>query len=224
MKIVLVLFEGITALDVVGPYEVLSRVPGAQVVFAGPRAGLVRTDNLALGMHVDVALAEVSHTDVLLVPGGYGVDALMADPHVLSELRRLDAGARFTTSVCTGALVLGAAGLLRGLEATTHWAYLDALASHGATPVSQRVVWQGRVVSAAGVSAGIDMALALAARLAGEEVARGIQLAIEYDPEPPFRDGHPRSASPELVERVRAAGAARRAARALAAAQNQACR
>lgn len=221
MKIVLVLFDGITALDVVGPYEVLSRVPGAEVVFAGPKAGLVRTDNRVLGLQVDASLADVHHADVLLVPGGYGVDALIADPRVLAELGRLDAGARFTTSVCTGALVLGAAGLLRGLEATTHWAYFDALAAHGATPVSQRVVWEGRVVTAAGVSAGIDMALALAARLAGEDVARGIQLAIEYDPEPPWNDGHPRSAAPALVERVRDANATRRAAR---AAQNQACR
>lgn len=221
MKIVLVLFDGITALDAVGPYEVLSRVPGAEVVFAGPRAGLVRTDNRALGLQVDLALADVERTDVLLVPGGYGVDALIGDPRVLAELRRLDAGARFTTSVCTGALVLGAAGLLRGLEATTHWAYFDALAAHGATPVSQRVVWQGRVVTAAGVSAGIDMALALAARLADEDVARSIQLAIEYDPEPPWSDGHPRSASPERVARLEALYAARRAAR---AAQNQACR
>lgn len=221
MKIVLVLFDGITALDAVGPYEVLSRVPGAEVVFAGPRAGLVRTDNRALGLQVDLALADVERADVLLVPGGYGVDALIGDPRVLAELRRLDAGARFTTSVCTGALVLGAAGLLRGLEATTHWAYFDALAAHGATPVSQRVVWQGRVVTAAGVSAGIDMALALAARLADEDVARSIQLAIEYDPEPPWSDGHPRSASPERVARLEALYAARRAAR---AAQNQACR
>ena len=221
MKIVLVLFEGITALDIVGPYEVLSRVPGAEVVFAGPRVGLVRTDNRVLGMQVDVALRDVEHADVLLVPGGYGVDVLCADPELLAELRRLDAGARFTTSVCTGALVLGAAGLLRGLPATTHWAYFDALATHGATPVSERVVRRGRVITAAGVSAGIDMALTLAAELVGEELARTIQLAIEYDPEPPFRDGHPRSAAPELVERVLAAGAARRAAR---AAQNQACR
>lgn len=221
MKIVLVLFDGITALDAVGPYEVLSRVPGAEVLFAGPRAGLVRTDNRALGLQVDLALADVERADVLLVPGGYGVDALIGDPRVLAELRRLDAGARFTTSVCTGALVLGAAGLLRGLEATTHWAYFDALAAHGATPVSQRVVWQGRVVTAAGVSAGIDMALALAARLADEDVARSIQLAIEYDPEPPWSDGHPRSASPERVARLEALYAARRAAR---AAQNQACR
>jgi putative intracellular protease/amidase len=221
MKIVMVLFDGITALDAVGPYEVLSRVPGAEVVFAGPRPGLVRTDNRVLGLQVDVALADVDHADVLLVPGGFGVDALMADARILDDVRRLDAGARFTTSVCTGALVLGAAGLLRGLEATTHWAYLDALATHGAIPVSQRVVWQGRVVTAAGVSAGIDMALALAGRLADEEVARGIQLSIEYDPEPPWNEGHPRSASPERVQRLTAVYAARRAAR---AAQNQACR
>ncbi len=221
MKIVLVSFEAITALDVVGPYEVLSRVPGAEVVFAGPHAGPVRTDNRVLGMQVDVALADVPHADVLLVPGGFGVDALMADPEGLADLRRLDRGAAFTTSVCTGALVLGAAGLLRGLEATTHWAYLEQLADFGATPVSRRVVRQGRVITAAGVSAGIDMALALAAELSSEDVARSIQLAIEYDPEPPFAEGHPRSASPERVARVRAASAARRAAR---AAQNQACK
>ena len=120
MKIVLVLFEGITALDVVGPYEVLSRLPGAQVTFAGPRVGLVRTDNRALGLQVDQALADVAAADVLLVPGGFGVDALVADPELLAHLRRLDTSARYTTSVCTGSLALGAAGLLYDLAATTH--------------------------------------------------------------------------------------------------------
>ena len=212
MKIVLVLFEGITALDVVGPYEVLSRLPGADVCFAGPRAGLVRTDNRVLGLQVDVALADVPTADVLLVPGGFGVDALIADPTVLEHVRRLDARARYTTSVCTGSLVLGAAGLLTGLEATTHWARMDALAAYGATPVSRRVVPVGRIVTAAGVSAGIDMALTLTAELCGEDVAKAIQLGIEYDPQPPFDCGHPRSAPVHLVEQVLAFNRRRRSA------------
>ena len=212
MKIVLVLFEGITALDVVGPYEVLSRLPGADVCFAGPRTGLVRTDNRVLGLQVDVALADVPTADVLLLPGGFGVDALIADPTVLEQVRRLDACSRYTTSVCTGSLVLGAAGLLTGLEATTHWARFDTLASYGATPVSRRVVTAGRIVTAAGVSAGIDMALTLAAELASPDVAQAIQLAIEYDPQPPFDSGHPRSAPAEVVARVTAAIDRKRAA------------
>ena len=203
MKIALVLFDGITALDVVGPYEVLSRVPGAEVVFAGPRAGLARTDNRALGLQVDVALADVHHADVLLVPGGYGVDALIADPQILADLRRLDAKTRFTTSVCTGSLLLGAAGILQGVPATTHWYSHAELADYGAIPTDERVVEHGKIITSAGVSAGIDMGLVLCERIIGTEYAQAAQLDMEYDPAPPFNAGHPRSAPPEVTTFLR---------------------
>ena len=201
MHIAIPLFPGFTALDAIGPYEVLSRVPGARVDFVAEEPGVIRTDTGQPGIIVDAALSEVPEPDVIVVPGGFGTRPIVADPD--SPLTRwvLDAHATtaYTTSVCTGALVLGAAGLLRGLEATTHWRLLDRLAEYGATPVARRVVVQGRVVTAAGVSAGIDMALTLAGALAGPDVARVIQLAIEYDPEPPFDSGSVAKAGPELV-------------------------
>ncbi len=210
MNIVIVLFDRITALDAIGPYEVLSRIPGAEITFAGPTKGVVRTDNRCLGLSVDGLLKDAPRPDVLVVPGGYGVDALRADPSVLAWVRQAHAQSTWTTSVCTGALVLGEAGVLRGLQATTHWNYMDDLAALGATPVRERVVWQGKVVTAAGVSAGIDMALSLTAKIAGDDVARMIQLGIEYDPQPPFDCGSPEKAPAALVETLRQFVAARR--------------
>jgi transcriptional regulator GlxA family with amidase domain len=215
MHITLLLFDRITALDVIGPYEVLSRLPGARVQFVGPREGLVRTDQ-GLGLCADARLADVTATDVLVVPGGPGVDALVQDRGLLEQLRALHATTTWTTSVCTGSLVLGAAGLLEGLEATTHWAQLERLSGYGARPVQRRVVVQGKIVTAAGVSAGIDMALELAARIAGPEVAQAIQLGIEYDPAPPFDAGSPSKAPAHLVELLRKLSAAAREPRAAA--------
>jgi putative intracellular protease/amidase len=207
MRIAIPLFPGFTALDAIGPYEVLSRVPQARVDFVADRAPTsIRTDTGQPAITVDLALADLPDPDVIVVPGGFGTRAVIADPD--APLTRWVAAAHatstFTTSVCTGALVLGAAGILDGLEATTHWNLLDRLTDFGATPVSQRVVVQGKVITAAGVSAGIDMALTLAARLAGPEVAQLIQLAIEYDPEPPFDTGSVDKAGPELVAMARA--------------------
>jgi transcriptional regulator GlxA family with amidase domain len=205
MRIAILIFDGVTALDAVGPYEVLSRLPGAELRFVAAERGVKRTDTGALGLSADRELDEVAAPDVLLVPGGEGNRPLLDDDEVLEWVRGADEGSTWTTSVCTGALVLAAAGILDGKRATTHWAYLDRLRELGADPVAERIVVDGKVMTAAGVSAGIDMALTLAGRIAGEDVARAVQLGIEYDPEPPFDSGSPAKASPELVELVRRA-------------------
>jgi len=203
MRIAILIFDGLTALDAIGPYEVLSRLPESELRFVAKEAGRQRTDTGALGVHADLALAELPDPDVLLVPGGEGNRSLMADDEVLSWLRDVHDASTWTTSVCTGALLLGAAGILDGKRATTHWAYLDRLRELGAEPVAERVVEDGKIVTAAGVSAGIDMALTLAGRIAGERVAQSIQLGIEYDPQPPFDTGSPSKAPTELVDLIR---------------------
>jgi transcriptional regulator GlxA family with amidase domain len=201
MDIVFLLFQRLTALDAIGPYEVLSE------------PGLQRDESGTLGIQADQSIEEVDSAGVLVVPGGFGTRALMRDERVLDWVRQIDAGSRYTTSVCTGALVLGAAGLLDGLPATTHWLSRDLLAELGARPVPERVVEQGKIITAAGVSSGIDMALVLAERLAGAEMAKAIQLSIEYDPQPPFDSGSPEKADAGTVELVsEAASAARRPA------------
>jgi transcriptional regulator GlxA family with amidase domain len=156
-----------------------------------------------LGVVADRTLAELPDPDVLLVGGGEGNRPMLDDPEILDWLRSADQGTTWTTSVCTGALVLGAAGLLDGKRATTHWAYMDRLPQFGAEPVTDRYVFDGKLATAAGVSAGVDMALELVGRMAGEDVAKAIQLGIEYDPAPPFDSGAPHKASPELVELIR---------------------
>ncbi len=205
MQIAILIFDGLTALDAIGPYEVLSRLPGAELGFVAKEAGSKRTDTGALGVEADLALADVDSPEVVLVPGGPGSRPLMRDPEVLEWLRSAHASSTWTTSVCTGALVLGAAGILDGKRATTHWASLDRLSELGAQPVADRVVEDGKVITAAGVSAGIDMALTLVARIAGDEVAQAIQLGIEYDPQPPFDSGSPAKASAKVIEMVRGA-------------------
>ena len=203
MDIAIPVFEGITALDAIGPYEVLSRLPGARVRWVGVTAGQVRTDNRQLTLVAEEPLSAVPHPDIILVPGGFGTRALLSPNPLLDWVAAAHPTTQWTTSVCTGALILAAAGVLKGLEATTHWMAMDQLEALGARPVSRRVVEQGKVVTAAGVSAGIDMALVLAARIAGEAVAQAIQLGIEYDPQPPFRSGSPQTAPPEVLEGVR---------------------
>jgi len=203
MNVAIPIFDQFTALDAVGPYEVLSRVPGATVHFIAADPGPKRTENGMLALTADLALDEMAHPEVIVVPGGFGTRALMSDETILAWLRSAHESSEWTTSVCTGSLLLAAAGILVGLDATTHWLELETLRAHGATPVARRVVEQGKVMTAAGVSAGIDMALTLTARIAGDELAQAIQLGIEYDPAPPFNSGSPATASARLVELVR---------------------
>ena len=208
MQIAILVFDKLTALDAIGPYEVLSRVPGVDLVFAGPQAGPVRTDTGKLGLNADVAIADIPEPEVFLIPGGEGNRPLMKDDRVLDWVRHAHEHSSWTTSVCTGSLVLGAAGVLEGKRATSHWAYRDSLTEFGAEPVAARFVEDGKVVTAAGVAAGIDMALMLVGRMFDENVAKAIQLGIEYDPEPPFDSGSPEKAAPELVELIRGLEAA----------------
>lgn len=203
MKIAFLIFDKLTALDAVGPYEVLSRLPDADLRFVAKEAGMKRTDTGALGISADGALEDMPDPDILLIPGGEGNRPLMEDDEVLDWIRAADAASKWTTSVCTGSLVLAAAGLLEGRRATSHWAYRDELSRFGAQPVGERVVVDGKYVTAAGVSAGIDMALQLTALEFGDDLAKGIQLGMEYDPQPPFDSGSPEKADPKLVELVR---------------------
>jgi len=203
VRIAIPIFDRLTALDAVGPYEVLSRLPGATVHFIAAEPGPKRTENGMLAITADLALDELTEPEVIVVPGGLGTRPLTRDETMLAWLRHAHEHSQWTTSVCTGSLLLAAAGILEGLEATTHWLAFDTLRELGVTPVSRRVVEQGKVITAAGVSAGIDMALTLAARIAGEDYARAIQLGIEYDPEPPFDSGSPATASPEIIALVR---------------------
>ncbi|MFL5838879.1 MAG: DJ-1/PfpI family protein [Thermoleophilaceae bacterium] len=205
MRIAIPIFDQVTALDAIGPYEVLSRLPGAELKFVSFEPGPVRTDNRMLALHADGALEDMPDPDVLVVPGGFGTRPLMKDERMLAWVRRAHETTQWTTSVCTGSLVLGAAGLLDGLDATTHWAAMDILAGLGAKPTGRRVVEQGKIVTAAGVSSGIDMALVLAGRIAGDTVAQAIQLAIEYDPQPPYDAGSPEKPPKEVVDFIRAA-------------------
>jgi transcriptional regulator GlxA family with amidase domain len=204
MQIAILIFEKITALDAIGPYEVLRSVPGWEVKFVGLEKGAVRTDSGALGLSVDHSLDEVTDPDVVLVPGGEGNRPLMEDEAVLSWLRSVDEGTKWTTSVCTGSLVLGAAGLLKGKRATSHWLFLEQLREFGADPVGGRYVEDGKTITAAGVSAGIDMGLHLVGREVGPEVAQAVQLGIEYDPQPPYDAGSPEKAPAPIVEAVTA--------------------
>jgi putative intracellular protease/amidase len=186
MNVTIFVFDGITALDAVGPYEVLRSVPGWDVTFVGKAPGEVRTDAGSLGLVADAGIAEHRTADILLVPGGSGNRWLLDDAEVLDWVREVDRGTKWTTSVCTGSLVLGAAGLLDGRRATGHWCYLEPLRDFGADPEVGRWIEDGKYLTAAGVSAGIDMALHLVARLAGVERAREVRRGIQSDPNPPI--------------------------------------
>jgi transcriptional regulator GlxA family with amidase domain len=204
MEIALLLYDGLAPLDAVGPFEVMRNVPGWDVRTVAKEAGECRSEDGSLALVADHALAEVSTPDILLVPGGFGNRRLLGDAELLDWLREVDRETKWTTSVCTGSHLLGAAGLLEGKRATTNWVQLEALREFGAEPVGGRFVEDGKVITAAGVTAGIDMALHLVAREVGPEVAQAVQLGIEYDPDPPFDSGSPQKAPPEIVELVSA--------------------
>src|ERR1039458_6818941 len=202
MNIAILLYDRFTALDAIGPYEVLSRLPDAQVTFVAAEAGPVITDNRMLTLVAERSIVDVppAEIDIVLVPGGPGEVAARAGGPTLEWVRAVHETSRGTTSVCTGSLILAAAGVLDGVRATSHWLALEKLGEMGAEAVSERVVFDGKIVTAAGVSAVIDMALALAGEIAGEPVAQAIQLGIEYDPQPPFNAGSPTTAPPRTDE------------------------
>jgi transcriptional regulator GlxA family with amidase domain len=209
-RIAVVLYPGVTSLDFVGPSEVLGGLPGAKLHFLSSQPGEIRSDTGGLRL-VAGDLAELPDPEIFLVPGGPGVEEAMRDETVLSWIRHAHETSRWTTSVCNGSRILAAAGVLKGLRATCHWAQLEELRAFGAIPTEERVVREGKVITAAGVSAGIDMALRLAALEAGDMMAQAIQLAIEYDPDPPFDCGSVKKAPKALTEMVLAFFAQRRA-------------
>lgn len=203
MDIVIPLFDRFEPLDAIGPYEILAHVPDATVRFVAPEPGLVQDVLGSLPVHVPTRYSEVERCDVLLIPGGGGAWTVADDPEFLDWVRRMHAGTRFTTSVCTGALVLAAAGLLDGLTVTSHWGVIDELRSYGAHYTPERIVRHDRIITSAGVSSGIDMALRLAALLSDDTTAQAIQLYTEYDPQPPFDTGSVAKAPAEVLERAR---------------------
>lgn len=203
MQIAFLLYEGFTMLDLIGPYEVLCRLPDAEVRFVAKKPGEIRPDTKAVGLVADHGLTDVPSPQILVVPGGSaGTIRAAQDEEIISWVRGAHAHSDWTTSVCTGSLILGAAGLLEGLKATTHWAARALLEETGAHYSEQRVVRQGRILTAAGVSSGIDMALVLAAEIGGPELAQVLQLAIEYDPQPPFDAGSPAKAGDAVMARA----------------------
>jgi transcriptional regulator GlxA family with amidase domain len=205
MQIAYLLYERFTALDITGPHEVLNSVPGNEAIFVAEQAGPIRNESDTLSLVADASLDEVASPDIVVVPGGLGNRILLEHEPLHEWIRGVHETSAWTTSVCTGSLLLAAAGLLDGAPATTHWLARDLLAELGAKPVPDRVVEHGKIITAAGVSSGIDMALHLVKTINGEEIAQAVQLAIEYDPEPPFDAGSPEKAPPEIVELVTAA-------------------
>lgn len=202
IRIAVVLYPGVTSLDFVGPSEVLAALPGAEMHYLASKPGELRSDTGGLRL-VAGPLDELPDPDIFLVPGGPGGEEAMEDETLLNWIRQAHKTSKWTTSVCNGSRVLAAAGVLKGLKATCHWSVLETLAEFGAIPTSERVVREGKVITAAGVSSGIDMALRLAALVSGEMMAQAIQLGIEYDPDPPYNVGSVKKAPKELVALVR---------------------
>lgn len=204
MQIAFLLYDRFTALDWIGPHDVLNALPDAECVTVAEQAGPVDNDQRNLEIVAAKSLEEVTSPDILVVPGGLATRAQLDNEPLLDWIREVDKTTSWTTSVCTGALLLAAAGLLEGVRATTHWLERDLLATLGAVPVADRVVEEGKMITAAGVSSWIDMALRLVQRLYGDEASQAVQLGIEYDPQPPFDAGAPEKAPAEIVEAVRA--------------------
>jgi transcriptional regulator GlxA family with amidase domain len=217
MQVAYLLYDRFTALDITGPHDVLNSVPGNESIFVAEQAGPVRNESDTLSLVADASLDEVTSPDIVVVPGGFGNRLLLEHEPLHEWIRGVHETSTWTTSVCTGSLLLAAAGLLDGAPATTHWLARDQLAELGAKPVPDRIVEHGKIVTAAGVSSGIDMALHLVKTINGEQVAQAVQLGIEYDPEPPVDAGSPEKAPPEIVELVKAAFEAREAERTTAA-------
>jgi transcriptional regulator GlxA family with amidase domain len=211
MQIAYLLYDRFTALDITGPHDVLNSVPGNESVFVAEERGPVRNESDTLSMVADATWDEVGRPDIVVVPGGFGNRMLLEHEPLHEWIRGVHETSTWTTSVCTGSLLLAAAGLLDGAPATTHWLARDVLAELGANPVPDRVVEHGKIITAAGVSSGIDMALELVTKINGKEVAQAVQLGIEYDPQPPHDAGAPEKAPPEIVELVRASFEAREA-------------
>ena len=200
MNIAILLYDGVTALDAIGPYEALASMPDSKIHFVAKKPGVITMHTGVPGLHADTALSDMPSPDIFLLPGGPDVSAAAADEEILAWVKKAHETSRWSTSVCTGALILGAAGVLDGLTATTHWMFHDALRDFGATPTLQRVVREGKVMTAAGVSSGIDMALTLAAAEYGDDIAQEIQLIMEYDPQPPFDSGSPAKAPKHIID------------------------
>jgi transcriptional regulator GlxA family with amidase domain len=212
VQIAYLLYDRFTALDITGPHDVLNSVPGNESVFVAEHTGPIRNESDTLSMVADVRLDEVPEPDIVVVPGGFGNRMLLEHEPLHDWIRSVHETSAWTTSVCTGSLLLAAAGLLDAAPATTHWLARDLLGELGAQPVPDRIVEHGRIVTAAGVSSGIDMALHLVRKINGEQIAQAVQLGIEYDPQPPLDAGTPEKAPPEVVELVTAAFAARESA------------
>jgi putative intracellular protease/amidase len=208
MQIAYLLYDRFTALDIIGPHDVLNSVPGNESIFVAEERGPIRNESDTLSLVADATIDEVRSPDIVVVPGGYGNRVLLEHEPLHEWIRAVHENTTWTTSVCTGSLLLAAAGLLEGVPATSHWLARDMLAQFGAQPVSERVVQHGKIVTAAGVSSGIDMALWLVQQINGDEVAQAVQLGIEYDPEPPLDAGSPEKAPQPIVELVTAAFAA----------------
>jgi putative intracellular protease/amidase len=217
LKIVFVLYPGVTHLDFTGPHQVLVRTPGAEVIVASLGGQDIEAEGLVFTRLAD--LAQIERCDVLCIPGGFGTTEAMQDEAFMAQVRRLGAGATYLTSVCTGSLILGAAGFLQGREAATHWAWRELLPGFGARVSEARVARDGKVITGGGVTAGIDFALVLLEELAGRDYAEAIQLGLEYAPAPPFNSGRPELARPEVLAAVKARMAAAIDDRAEAAAE-----
>lgn len=201
-RIVFILYPRLTQLDFTGPYEVMARLPKTEVIVASKNGGTLKSE-MGLTFADLHALADIDRADMIMIPGGPGQTEAMLDPEFMAEVKRLGEGAKFVTAVCTGSLILAAAGLLKGKRAGSHWAYRDMLAAFGAVPDPARVVRDGNAITGGGVTAGIDIALSIAVDLAGEDRAKAIQLMIEYAPAPPFNCGRPEIAEPHIVAAVK---------------------
>ncbi|MBN1116932.1 MAG: DJ-1/PfpI family protein [Bacteroidales bacterium] len=202
MKIVILLFDNFTALDIIGPYEVLNKLPNSQIYLAGLEKK-VYMDTYGLKIQADYSIDEIPQADILLIPGGFGVDTLIKNTELLNWIQKIDSTTQWTTSVCSGTLLLAQAGLLNGKNCTTHWRRKEQLSNFNVTVKDERYVQDGKFVTSAGVSAGIDMALYLVSKIAGDQTAKMIQLAIEYDPKPPFDIGSLEKAPKEMIEKLK---------------------